>query len=170
MTDWCHYFAYGSNLLPARLRARTPSARLVGTGRLDGYRMAFDHVSRTDGSAKCGIAPARGSVVHGAVFVLPVAERPALDRAEDLGTGYDRLVLPIRVDAAEQPCDCYIPLPGTLDPGARPFRWYRDIVLAGARWHAFPDALQRTIAAEPVQEDPDPERTRHHQAIIDAAG
>ena len=35
------YFAYGSNLHPPRLRARTPSARALGRADLEGYRLLF---------------------------------------------------------------------------------------------------------------------------------
>ena len=35
------YFGYGSNLDEARLHLHCPSARLVTTARLGGYRLAF---------------------------------------------------------------------------------------------------------------------------------
>ena len=167
MARWRRYFAYGSNMLPARLLERTPSALPVGVARLPRHAMHFHHVSRGDGSAKCNIVPAGAGEVWGVVYDLPVTEQPALDRAEDLGSGYvieERRVL---ADEDTLTVFCYVALPDTIDHGASPFRWYRDIVLAGARLHGFPgDYLQR-IAGEPVIEDPDLRRDSHHRRLLD---
>lgn len=62
------YFAYGSNMLFRRLKARTPSARLVGVGHVLGYRLVFDKVSK-DGSGKCDIerTGVNADMVYGAL-------------------------------------------------------------------------------------------------------
>ncbi|TNF88372.1 MAG: gamma-glutamylcyclotransferase, partial [Gammaproteobacteria bacterium] len=39
--DSLYYFAYGSNMSPARLQARVPSARPLGVYRLKGHRLSF---------------------------------------------------------------------------------------------------------------------------------
>ncbi|SEO95667.1 gamma-glutamylcyclotransferase family protein [Aquisalimonas asiatica] len=169
MADWRHYFAYGSNMLPARLLERTPSAHWLGVGRLPGYRLHFNHVSRADGTAKCNIerCDAADAAVWGVVYAVHREEQPVLDRAEDLGTGY--LIEPrlVHCQGGWQETFCYIAVPGTTDPAARPFRWYRDIVLAGARNHAFPAAYIDRIARERAVEDPNPRRAAHHQYLID---
>ncbi|QIT54022.1 gamma-glutamylcyclotransferase [Aquisalimonas sp. 2447] len=167
MARWRRYFAYGSNMLPARLLERTPSAVPVGVARLSGHAMRFHHVSRGDGTAKCNIVPANAGHVWGVVYDLPAAEQPALDRAEDLGSGYE--IEERRVLAGDDSLTvfCYVALPGTIDPAASPFRWYRDIVLAGARLHRFPDDYLRRIAGEPAIEDPDARRDAHHRRLIE---
>lgn len=167
MSRWIRYFAYGSNLHPARLRARTPSCRRVGVATLAGYALRFNHASSTDASAKCNIVVADDSVVHGVVYDLLAAERAALDRAEDLGVGYDLVDLSVSLDGREQPVFCYVGLPHTLDDSLRPFRWYRDIVLHGARQHVFPVPYLDAIAATPVIEDPDSKRDAYHRALLD---
>lgn len=168
MADWCHYFAYGSNMLPARLLERTPSARWLGVGRLPGHCLYFNHVSRTDGTAKCNIEPSDAADdVWGVVYAVHRDEQPVLDRAEDLGTGY---VIEPRQVLREQGWEqvfCYVAVPGTTDHSVAPFRWYRDIVLAGARRHAFPDPYVERIAGEPAIDDPDPQRAAHHHYLID---
>ncbi|MGM0412630.1 MAG: gamma-glutamylcyclotransferase family protein, partial [Pseudomonadota bacterium] len=83
------YFAYGSNMLTARLRARVPSAHPVGRARLDNHALAW-HMAGPDGSAKCDIVTTPGTVVHGVLFRLDAGELPLLDAAEGLGHGYDR--------------------------------------------------------------------------------
>ncbi|MFU8878007.1 MAG: gamma-glutamylcyclotransferase family protein, partial [Wenzhouxiangellaceae bacterium] len=79
------YFAYGSNLLPARLAARTPSARIIGPAVLTGNRLAW-HKHGVDDSGKCDIVKT-GTLadrVFGAVYEIEVDDWNALDRAEEL--------------------------------------------------------------------------------------
>ena len=51
MTTGLRYFAYGSNLLPERLRERVPSARQMGSGYVNGRTLRF-HKLEGDGSGK----------------------------------------------------------------------------------------------------------------------
>lgn len=46
------YFAYGSNMSSARLRARVPSCRPIGIAFLPGHELRF-HKRSKDGSGKC---------------------------------------------------------------------------------------------------------------------
>lgn len=167
-SHWLHYFAYGSNMHPPRLRERTPSCRWLGVTRLDGYHLRFHQRSTTDGSAKCNILATGNPAdrVHGVVYAIPAAERPALDAAEDLGRGYRIHELQIALDNAPLRAFCYVAMDGTTDDGLRPFRWYRDIVLLGARRHDFPEDYLAAIAAEPVMEDPDHRRAEHHARLL----
>lgn len=171
VSRWRYYFAYGSNMLPARLLERTPSAACLGPACLPGHRLAFNHVSRGDGSAKCNIAGWQpgGDRVWGVVYALPEHERPVLDRAEDLGRGY--LIENRRVEMGGDWVDvfCYVAVPGTLDDRVRPYRWYRDIVLAGARQHRFPESYIDAIAREVVIDDPDARRAARHRKLLQLA-
>src|SRR4249920_812082 len=84
------YFAYGSNMLTARLRERVPSATAIGIGRLEGHVLCWDKRSWRDGSGKCDAeyTGQRSDVVWGVVFEFELEEKPALDQAEGLGNGY----------------------------------------------------------------------------------
>lgn len=167
-TDELYYFAYGSNMHPARLRERTPSCQRIGVATLPGHVLRFNHVSTTDGSAKCNVL-ATGidtDVVHGVVYSIPATERAALDAAEDLGVGYRLRHLQVHREGCGLCVFCYVAVEGTIDNSSRPFRWYRDIVLHGARQHAFPEDYLAAIAAEQVVEDPDPVRTVHHRRLL----
>lgn len=163
---WRRYFAYGSNMLVARLRERTPSARPVGAASLAGHSLHFHHVSRQDGTAKCNIAECAGETVYGVVYDVHASEQPVLDRVEDLGRGYHIEEREVLLGAEPVSVFCYVAVPGTVDDDRRPFRWYRDIVLAGAREHGLPPDYVARIAREPVVEDPDPERAARHAALI----
>jgi gamma-glutamylcyclotransferase (GGCT)/AIG2-like uncharacterized protein YtfP len=84
-------FAYGTNMLSARLRQRVPGARLIGAASLRGHALRWHKVA-TDGSGKCDImATEPDSVVHGVLYVIPPHEKMHLDRAEGLGYGYEEM-------------------------------------------------------------------------------
>ena len=46
------YFAYGSNLDAAQMRARCPSAKLLGAAILDGYRLRLRRAERRLGRGR----------------------------------------------------------------------------------------------------------------------
>jgi len=51
-TETILYFAYGSNMLSARLQERAPSATAIAIGKISGHRLCWHKRSR-DGSGKC---------------------------------------------------------------------------------------------------------------------
>lgn len=160
------YLAYGSNLHPERLRRRTPSAELLTTFELTGWRLTFDKRG-FDGSAKATIAQteAGSDLVHAAIFELSSEEKPALDRIEGLNRGYHAhlLTLPGLGEVHTYKADTEF-----QDGSLVPFRWYRDLVVYGARFHGFPRAYVEGIAALHAAEDPDDRRQREHDDILAA--
>ena len=158
-----HYFAYGSNMLTTRLRARTPSARPLHLATLPGRRLAF-HKQGKDGSGKCDIAPGRpADQVIGVVFQLDEAELPALDRAEGAGYGYARAEVIVRQETTELACVCYEAT--RIDPTLQPFGWYRQLVIAGLLEHGAPDWYLRQVMAVGWLHDPDPHRHAQRGAV-----
>lgn len=156
------YLAYGSNLLPQRLRERVPSARPLGIVPLSDWRLTFDKRGR-DGSAKCNLQPSSAQatdrqghpLAFAAVYEIPQCERHALDAAEDLGRGY----LEHRMHTPEfGPMFFYRAAMDFVDPSLTPFDWYHALVLAGARHHAFPASYLRQIEQITTRPDPDVER------------
>jgi len=151
------YFAYGSNMLTRRLRARTPSARMVGVAALAGFEVRWHKVSR-DGSAKCDIVPAAdpGTQVFGVVYEIDAAEKPALDHAEGLGRGYKERPVEVSADAGTIVAMTYQAT--NVDHLALPFGWYKALVVAGAKEHALPEAYVQGLGAVRTKPDPDPDR------------
>lgn len=160
------YLAYGSNLHPERLRQRTPSARLLGTAVLRGWALCW-HKRSVDGSAKCNIAAGHGAGndVYGAVYAIAAPERAALDGAEGEGYGAHALEIPEYGGVF-----LYIARPQYVVEGLRPYRWYRDYVAQGARFHGFPSRYVEQIVAMPATEDPVPERARYHEEALGTLG
>ena len=157
------YFAYGSNLLAARLRQRVPSAKAVATGFVEQHRLVFNKAGR-DGSGKANIEPAPGQRVHGVVYQMTSNEQWMLDEAESLGVGYRHHWVQVRSSLSEQNIFTY----QAISPVAalRPYRWYCDLILAGAAAHGLPSDYISALAAIPAAEDPDLGRCQLHQSIL----
>jgi gamma-glutamylcyclotransferase (GGCT)/AIG2-like uncharacterized protein YtfP len=158
-------FAYGSNMLQARLQARTPSARPLGCALLRGYRLHWHKVGQ-DGSGKCSIVATghAGDEVHGVVYAIARAEKPLLDAVEGLGQGYDEQLL--TVEHADGPLQAWAYVATDIDPGLRPYCWYHALVLAGALERGLPADYVATIAAVSVMPDPDAQRVARNRSLI----
>ena len=130
------YFAYGSNMLPARLLARCPSARTLGLAYTRGYSLAFSKKSR-DGSSKATLVAEAEKVTPGVLFEIGLSEKAALDRAEGAGQGYDRIdnfpVFAANVDQPTHVATTY--LATSHDAALKPYDWYLALVIAGAQHH-----------------------------------
>ena len=160
-----HYFAYGSNMSTRRLRARIPSAVYLATAVLRGHEMRF-HKIGSDGSAKCD-AFATGDSNHrlfGVLFGITAAEREVLDRYEGRGRGYERK--PVVLDLPDgDTVEAFTYYATRIDPALRPFGWYLEHVLCGAREHGLADSHVRLIETTPVIDDPDADRHERELAI-----
>ncbi len=117
------YFAYGSNMHTPRMQERCPSARIIGTGVLRGWRAVYDKPS-TDGTAKRNIRPSAGAETHGVVYEIDDHERAALDAAEPRYTPFD---------TPHGLAYHYAGAPAQVPPAA----WYVALVEAGARAHGI---------------------------------
>jgi gamma-glutamylcyclotransferase len=152
------YFAFGSNMLTERLRARCPSAHPIGTGYAQGYRVRFSKRS-DDGSGKATLVWAAGHNAFGVLFTIAATDVAALDKAE--GKGYRRddvfeishFPMGHRLTAAT-----YHARPAAIHEGLRPYDWYLDLIVAGARQHELPQEYVEMLSAFPAQTDPDPRR------------
>ncbi len=143
------YFAYGSNMLPARLQARCSTARVIGTANAQRFALEFSKPSK-DGSGKATLVEsAFGEVATpGVLFEIERTELHQLDRAEGAGYGYDRED-GFRVTSASTGATLTATtyLASATDPGLEPFDWYLALVLAGSHHHALNDDHLRRLRA-----------------------
>ncbi len=168
MTQELLYFAYGSNLSSRRLLARTPSARCLTRASLSGHQLRFHKIGR-DGSAKCD-AYATGRAqdqVWGVVYRLDQAEKPLLDQAEGLGAGYVEKTVRLTTEDGRS-LQAFTYCATRIDPGLKPFSWYREHVLRGAQERGFPAAYCASIAAQETRPDADEARHARELAIYTA--
>ncbi|MCC5805827.1 MAG: gamma-glutamylcyclotransferase [Opitutales bacterium] len=158
------YFAYGSNLFVPRLAARVPSARFAGVARLAEHRVVF-HKRGADGSGKATLAEAPGCAVWGAVYVCEAGRIGGLRRAEGWPVQYRETEVEVAMEGTRRRVMTYTASKEWTDPGLRPFDWYLDLVLAGARASGLPPAYIAGLAAVPAVADPDEARARANRAI-----
>lgn len=131
------YFAYGSNMLPTRLQARCPSARIVGCGAAVGFDLEFSKVSK-DGSGKATLTERPNAVTPGLLYEIANAELRELDKAEGVGSGYDRLNdFMIRNDANGANVLATTYLATAIDSSLVPYDWYLALIIAGACKHGL---------------------------------
>jgi hypothetical protein len=157
------YFAFGSNMSSRRLKARAPSATLIGPGMLPGHRLAFHKVSK-DGSAKCDVVPSGSDRVRGVLFEIDAAEKPILDRAEGLGDGYEQKTVDVLLPSAVS-ASAFTYFATNVDPGLQPYSWYKRHVLEGAREVRLPPDYIEILEQVDAIEDPNKEREARELAI-----
>lgn len=155
------YLAYGSNLHPARLGARCPSARSLGRVRLDGWGLRF-HKRSHDGSGKCDLVEAPDETAWGALYTLSEADKLILDGIEGVGCGYAHRFLTL----ADGEALTYVVEPAFIDPAAQPYGWYHRFVVDGARHHGFPADYVQQLVAVPTLVDPDSARRALNAEIL----
>jgi hypothetical protein len=82
-------------------------------------------------------------VVWGVLFELDAQDKPALDRAEGVGEGYVEKLVTILTD--QSVVDALTYCATEKDPALRPYRWYKALVVAGAREHQLPAEYRRQL-------------------------
>lgn len=167
MTDSLLYFAYGSNLHPIRLAERVPSCRQLGVAHLRGHRLIF-HKRGQDGSGKCNAfcTGQANDIVIGMVYEIDAHEKRDLDETEGLGRGYEQETLSLCVNGSERQAYTYLAHPQYIDYRLFPFSWYQQLVLNGARYHAFPAIYIAAIAAQMAIPDPEKAREAYHGQLL----
>ncbi|HMO30254.1 gamma-glutamylcyclotransferase family protein [Enterovirga sp.] len=133
------YFAYGSNMDRAAMAARCPGARMIGLARLARHRLAI----MREGYAT--VVRDSRRAVHGALWDLPLADIPALDRYEEVASGlYAKCRQPVLSEGGARGALVYLGAnagPGVPRPG------YLEGVLAAAREIGLPQSALAEIAA-----------------------
>jgi gamma-glutamylcyclotransferase len=160
------YFAYGSNMLSERLKARVSSANNPKHYALQKHHLRF-HKKSIDCSGKCSIVATESDkdVVHGVLFDVADDQIDALDRAEGVGYGYQRNELILMLDGTWTKMFVYVAEEKYIDESLVPYRWYYDLVLAGAEQHALPSDYVAGLQAIPFTQDPKSDRKSRLEAL-----
>ncbi|XP_017841030.2 gamma-glutamylcyclotransferase [Drosophila busckii] len=95
MANKFYYFGFGSNMLARRIHIQNPTAKRIGAGKLENYRLDFQGIgsSRWLG-APATIVPTPGSHVYGAVWEIDMCNLSDLDNQEGVSDG---IYIPISV-------------------------------------------------------------------------
>jgi gamma-glutamylcyclotransferase len=161
------YFAYGSNMLTERLKARCPGALPVGIAFRRGLVIAFSKRS-VDDSGKATLLPQSdpASLARGVLFEIDAREESGLSKAE--GKDYEQVEnfeITLDVSGGQGRARTYLARREGLDPGVRPYDWYLELVVAGTRQHGLPAAYAERLRQVEALPDPKPERKSRREAI-----
>lgn len=135
-------------MLIERIKRRCQSARFVCVAKVGGHEIVFNKKS-FDGSGKANIIKVDDGVeIYGALFEIELNEQQALDNAE--GRDYRRNddFVVTRMDTGEQmSTSIYIAKADKTENNLRPYDWYKDVILAGAWQHQFPEQYVEQLNA-----------------------
>jgi cation transport regulator ChaC len=156
-----YYFAYGSNMAPAQMTARCPSALMVCVVVLTGHRLVFNRSGSYRPGGVANIEPAPGERVYGVMWKLARDEFQSLDQTED-PRAYRRERL--RVHSQDgQPYDCHAYL-AMADQADVPDCNYLDTLIQAGRDVGLPPEYlagldARRPPAQPIpRQAPGPDR------------
>lgn len=152
------YFAYGSNMSLSRLSVRVGPVEKLTIGRLSGHSLQF-HKQGRDGTGKCDAwrTDAPHDAVYGIIYELAQHQIKLLDQFEDEGKGYLRRPANV-VCSRHQIHVAQVYFAQLIDPDLRPFHWYKEHVLSGAREAGLANAYVQTIANTDAIVDADSNR------------
>ncbi len=134
MTESVHYyFAYGSNMNPARVEQRNMRFHSAEHGSLRHYELKFNKRSvKYPGAASANVTAKEHAITEGVAYrlVAPI-QIETMDPFEGYPRRYNRLALPILVESGFVDAWVYIANEDYIIEGLAPARWYLDHLLAG---------------------------------------
>ena len=152
-------------MLAERLRARITAEHPTRYA-LERHRLRF-HKRSSDCSGKCNVICTGQSsdVVHGVIFDVPEELIPELDKYEGVGYGYVKKLFRLLIDGVETEVLVYVADADHIDDALVPYRWYLDLVLAGAEQNGLPRDYVAGLHAIPFTSDPKPDRKTRLKAL-----
>jgi hypothetical protein len=141
------YFAYGSNMDPAQMTARCPSALLVCVVVLTGYRLVFNRSGSYRPGGVANLEPDPDERVYGVLWKLTTADLQSLDQTED-PRAYRREQLKVHsMDGKPYSCHAYLAIPD--QPDVPDCAYLDTLIQAGSRAGLPPEYLARLHARRP---------------------
>ena len=131
------YFAYGSNMNPARVRKRGLTFSIdVRSGTLLNFQLKFNKRSRKNPQAgHANIEPEFGSHVEGVLYELQDdREIEKMDRYESAPEDYRRELVLLQTQAKPILAWTYLANDSVIDNSLSPPEWYIQHLLAGSRF------------------------------------
>ncbi|MGQ9801370.1 MAG: gamma-glutamylcyclotransferase family protein [Candidatus Saccharicenans sp.] len=126
------YFAYGSNMDPARMSAREVRFSQRVRAILRGYRLKFNKVEyRNPGEGYANIVQEEGGLVEGVLYDIPDSDLSKLDGVEGYPAHYDRIAVSVQLDDGQEiEAVTYVAQPDSIRDGLKPTREYLSHLLA----------------------------------------
>jgi len=151
------FFAYGDRMNEEKMVGEKPNARLVGPGRLDGYRLAFNVISRAwGGGAANAVHDPRGSL-WGVLWELDEADLEGLEPINRGGMPTEDRVLTVDVEGPDGVVQATTFAVDSGEAFVRPTDRYFDMLRATAVIQGLPDeALAEIDRAREAPQVPAP--------------
>lgn len=170
MIEFQKYFAYGSNMHPARLEKRIGPCDIISVARLQRAELRF-HKIGLDRSGKCDIVFQQNysTEVWGVVYQISERQKSRLDQYESLGQGYQILNTEVLTQQNQTiNVFTYQSMPHYVDPSLKPFDWYHELVMLGAQFHEFPLTYIDQLQQISIIPDSDKKRVSDHQGLLNS--
>lgn len=136
-----YYIAYGSNLNLEQMAHRCPTAKVVGSAKLQGYELLF---RGGYGGAVATVEKKKGSFVPVLVWELKPSDELALDRYEGYPNFYCKEMVKVRLGNTWTEVMVYIMNDGR--PKGMPSRYYYEVILEGYQSAGFDlDILKQAV-------------------------
>lgn len=119
-----------------------------------------------DSSGKCDACKTGNDkdFVYGVVYEISDRDKPELDRREDLGYGYGEKTVEV-VSAGHRLFRAITYYAIRIDPLLKPFHWYKEHVLIGAKENGLPETYIQMLSAVVSVDDPVQVRCKKELAI-----
>jgi hypothetical protein len=139
---------------------------MIAIGKLYQHALRFHKVS-VDGSGKCDVfhTGLDTNYVWGVVVEIDPAEKQIIDAYEDYGNGYSDKIVDIELESG-QILSTLTYYAIKVDPALRPYSWYLEFVLAGAREHGLPEDYVQALELVEGTIDPDVDRAQSNREIL----
>ncbi len=131
-----HYFAYGSNMNPERMKARGLETVAITAGKLKGFRLTFNKRAHNQHNvAYANVSYASSASVEGVLYQLRNArDISVMDGFEGTPFRYSRDVFPIETIDGTINAWVYVANRAMLQEGLLPEQRYLQHLLKGKPW------------------------------------
>jgi hypothetical protein len=146
-----------------RFLARVPSATKLCVATLGQHQLRF-HKRGMDDSAKCDVLYTGNADDHviGVIFEILATDKYVLDSNE--GPGYEEKQVSVTAIDSKL-IDAFTYVATHIDKSMRPYQWYKEHVLMGAREHRLPDDYISSIETIGTIEDTDVARIERELSV-----
>lgn len=148
-----YYFAYGSNMAPAQMTARCPSALMVCVVVLTGYRLVFNRSGSYRPGGVANIEPDQGERVYGVLWKLAETELHSLDQTEDPGAYHREQLTVYSLEGRPYDCHAYLAIADQTDT---PDHHYLNALIQAGRDVGLPPEYLARLHARRPQPQPIP--------------
>jgi gamma-glutamylcyclotransferase (GGCT)/AIG2-like uncharacterized protein YtfP len=147
-----YYFAYGSNMNPARVAERGVRTTAAAGAALEGVRLAFNKGAQAHAAeGHANICHDAGARVEGVLYRLAGADEIVrMDHFEATPINYSRDLVAVRCGARSVWAWTYVANPAVIVEGLRPSRSYLAHLLAGRPF--LSDPYYACLAAWPCHD------------------